>query len=249
MSAVEELGLTQPEGETPPVETEPAEQQASEFLGQYVGEGKKYNDVESLAKAYYNVEKHADIVKQENEEYRKELEQLKTKEKTIDEIMEAVGQQPPETPQPVVEQQMPDVTALVDKALAEKEQIKRLDEVRKQSQQSIVEAFGEDGAFKAVEAYIQGDPAKDNIVKTLAQTDPNGLVNLLKTVETQPASTINTTGVNTAPIRADNSGLEITWSQATEIRKNDPAAYKKIQNKINRSAAEAERLGIDYFAT
>lgn len=247
MSAVDELGLTQPEQvvvEQPVVEAP----KTDEFLGQFVGEGKKYGDVESLAKAYYNVEKHADIVKQENEEYRKELEQLKTKEKTIEEIMEAVGQQP----DPVVEQAqpvIPDVNALVDKALAEKEQARRLDEVRSKSKQSLVEAFGEEGAFKTVELYVKGDPAKDNIVKTLAQTDPVGLVNLLKTVE-QPASTVvNTTGVNTAPIRADSSGLEITWSQATEIRKSDPDAYKKIQNKINRSAAAAEKQGINYFAT
>lgn len=246
--AIETLGLTEPE-KVEEVVTESVETNEEGFLTQFVGDGKKYKDVESLAKAYHNIDKHAEIVKKENEEYRQELEALKAKEKTVEEIMAAVNDQP-EQVAPVVEAPQIDITSEVAKVLEQQELNKKLEATRNESKQKLVDAFGEEKVVDVVKNYIQGDPSRDQIVKTLTQTDPNGLVKLLEsTVSTEENSVVNTTGVTTKTMNTNTAGIEITWSQAKELRKENPELYKKIQGKIHRSAEAADKMGIDYYGT
>jgi hypothetical protein len=246
MEVIEKLGLDQPETVTP----QQTEAEREEFLNQFVGEGKKYKSVEDLAKAYYNIEKHTEIVKRENEEYRNKLQELQAKEKTVEEILEAVAEQPQvETPQPTIDPNQ--IEQLVTKTIEKKTQEQIEQEMRMKSKEKLLSAFGDSKtAVEKIKSYVGNDMRKQQIVDTLTATDPDGLVSLLggnKTVEHTPTIPTQPSTRNITPTNIHN--LEITWSQAKELRDKDPRAYKQMQSKIHASAAKAEEMGIDYFTT
>ena len=76
--------FVQPDASTPAPDKEP------DYLNLLVGEGKKYGDNASLAKAYANVEAHAKQVKDENADLRQQLATTASSTKTVDDILAAI---------------------------------------------------------------------------------------------------------------------------------------------------------------
>lgn len=58
--------------------------ETKDYLGELVGEGKKYKDVNELAKAYSHLDGHTKIIQNENREYRSLEKQYLEKQKTLE---------------------------------------------------------------------------------------------------------------------------------------------------------------------
>lgn len=252
----------EPKTDETPTEDDVSSEQTQEqqdYLSKLVGEEGKYKEPEELAKGYDHLEKHAKLLEKENRMYKERLEELNNTNKTVDDILAQLNQtNEKETPNMDTTNPESNVEELVYKALERKEKEKNEMSLRQKAKDKILEAFGNDQekANDAMSKYIGGDPARDNLVKEMSVTDPDGLVRLITPNEAQPESK-----PSFSPTESDNKaamqgspnpdGGMLTWSKAKEVMLNDPNTYysRGFRDKLNKSIAYAEENGIDFYSS
>lgn len=228
-----------------------------EYLSRLVGEGKKYKDVEELAKAYYNLNMFAETLKREKREIENEFNKEKERAKTIEEILELVKESgTQDVIKEPVEQQKEDIEKKIAKAIELKEQERMRKEMYNKTLQRLREEFGsEKQAFEYIQKYIGKDKNKQAVINQLGMTDPEGLIALIRPYATQKTDGVATpSGETSYRVNADTNktaGLPITWSEANKIRKEKPEVYYSgsFQSKLHQAASIAEARGIDFFNT
>lgn len=228
------------DGVTTPVTTQ--EPQTEDYLAQMVGEGKKYTSVEeaarALAKKAVNADSFIETLKTEKQQLESQYNELQTRNKSIDEIVQALRKPEPQTQTPA-----PEGTMSVDEIIAELE--KRNDQksaAQKRAEAisatwtalSSEEVFGDTEKAKvAVATYINGDVNRKALVDQMALADPKGLITLLKQNKEVVTFSENTSGKVTE-LGASPTG-KLTWDIAKKIRKDDPKLYhsKAFQNRMH----------------
>ena len=229
-----------------------------DYLSKLVGEEGKYKAPEELAKGYDHLEKHAKLLEKENQMYKERLEELDKTSKTIDDILIQLNSNERKEIQNM-DMTNPDssnVEELVYKALERKEREKNEMSLRQKAKDKILDAFDNDQtkANEAMTNYIGNDPAKDKLVKDMSITDPDGLVRLLTSIESNSPTKANfsPTESSNMSIATNNSSQDsgmLTWSKAKEVMLKDPNTYysRSFRDKLNKSIAYSEEIGIDFY--
>ena len=231
-------GATTPEknqGQTATTEsTEEGTGSNDSALGKVVGEGQKFSDTEKLAEAY----QHAD---QRIEELKLEVGKLNTEKAGVDDILAELRKQATtpvtaSTETPGVTQE--DIQKLVATQVQELQDSSVKSDKIKQTWGMLDESFGDRGAASAaVSAYIADDPAKKDLVNTMAVTDPAGLMKLIGKDPDKKTTTFtnNTGGTTNGELDLES---KLTWEAAQLVRKKDPRLYyshafrKRMQEEL-----------------
>lgn len=215
----------------------------SDPLAALVGEGKKYRDVNELAKGRLEADRFIEQLKFEKQEVLKELaaaEAKATTQRTLQEVIDALNQSKGGEP-PVNQTQVTpeDITRLVKQQVQEVEQVREQTNSRRSNRAKVNEAvlsrFDNDATSAA--KYI-GDRAKalglsTEQVAELSETSPTAFIAMLglNTPNSTPnTSAISRSNVNTAASAPVNSN-ERKLSYYQKVRKEMGAAkfFKNYQ--------------------
>lgn len=226
--------------------------QEQDYLQELVGEGKKFSTVDEAAKALAKKAVHADTfietLKKEKAELAQRLQEVETKTKTTEEIVELItrkafeeqpmiqtqSQAPVNTPGISVEDVDSRVAALMqERALAEKRKAQK-----ERTWLKLKEAFGSDEDVKlALFRYAGNNQEKREAVDKLGFTDPDALITVLKS-----SSDREIFSQQRSNERIGNTELKtrtLTWSKAKEIKKNDPVKYQSLKFQQDMQASVA----------
>jgi hypothetical protein len=240
--------------ESPAPEAEAVNEDAEEFLNNLVGEGKKYNSANDLAKAYHHINIHVDELKSDLDQYKGGKELLN---EVLDEIRNSNTEEstsisaPPQAPVET-RPQTEDVAKLVSDEFSRKE--KEAVEKRnvQDSFEKLTKIYGSESQAKAAVAKtISGDSHIKDTIDNLSLTSPDAMVKFITGIT--PAGTTvegNTPGVN-ASTGAPIAPTGLTWEQCRQIRKDDPRKYAspEFRQAMEAAANLAAAKGVDYFAT
>lgn len=227
-----------PEGGTPPSN--------EAFLEQYVGEGKKFKDVNELAKAYANADKFIPELKQD----------LQTTREFIAEELKKIAVRNAEPPAPNVEtggnQPAPvappkdegeDLDTRIAKALELRDTQSRFQKNASIVQDVLVEQLG--SVVKAAEAVVskaQELGLQPSEMKELAAKSPKAFLATMGLSDTRPMS--SSTPASSADVRIDNINngepKANTYAFYEKLRKSNPSLYGtlKIQQALMKDAME-----------
>jgi len=238
------------------------EQKADSFLAKYVGEGKKYKDVEELAKAYDNANNFIPTLKSDMDALKEfTLEQLKLRadannrqpnpdpdpnDETNKERQPAPNQAPPKEGEEKV-----DLDERIRQLMEERDETRKLSDNAKYAEEVMISNFGSKEA--AVEAVRQKAAELDVSPQWLADTafrSPKAFLTTMGITETKPRST-NTpnseSNINPRMVEQSFGGPKPnTYAWYDNIRKTDPKRYNSVQFQ-QQLMADAMRLGNDFF--
>lgn len=218
-------GATTP-NEEPQVPNTEKTPETVEELANWVGEGKKYKDVNELAKAYKNADQRIEELRLETQRLASEKAEVETKSRSVEEILEALKQPEPVQQAPVQTEKTPtvDIDSLLERKLLERDAATTKKQKVEATWAIMSDAFGDrTNAALAVKAYIGDDEGKKAVINSLAVSDPTGLLKLLgKDVEKKPVSF--TDGKSKLSAQVDLSS-ELTWETAQQVRRSDPKLY------------------------
>jgi hypothetical protein len=221
-----------------------------------VGEGKKYKTVEDLARGYLNADRRI-------EELKTDLGTIKSKDKSLDEIVSLLRNQSatptPSAEEPVVQPPKgaspENITETVEKVLTAREQANKARECQQKSLQLLTEKYGsQEAGLLIVKKVINGDAKMRDIVDDLSLSNPEAMMKFIvaNAPEDQPRGP-NTPGVAERPSAEAvvSSGKQLTWSVAQEVRRKDPKTYKspEFRKRLELAAAAAARRGVDFYTT
>ena len=222
------------------------EQSTPAYVDQLVGEGKKYNTLEALAKSRIDADNYIEQLKREQAEMREELNKRVSVEDAIQKFQRNTPSQPTEV----------QTTPAVAPALDEKTLVERIRQVsQSMNEEQRYNANVEAAAARLVELY--GDQEKANamvkakaaelgvsvkFLQDAAAQSPTGFFKLLD-VDKQPTATPGPThsDVNPRAFGAANPGVKPgTYAYYEEIRKSNPKQYftPAIQNQLMKDALE-----------
>lgn len=229
---------------------------ADSYLTRYVGAERKFKEPEELAKGYAN----ADLRINELNTQVKELEEKLAAYGDIDKFLAEDDPKPTPAnvaPVPNKDQQPPkttdvDINAIVESKLQAAEARKNAEINFAKSTNMLKEAFG-DKAQAALLQYVDGSKEVEKFVNTLAHTDPERLVRLVKQSYSEPGQKKSPTMI--AP-GADRHNMQqtvfdkgLTWSAAQELRRKDPKEYAKLRPQILKKVDEYASRGEDFYKT
>ncbi len=234
-----------------PKTTVDTNEQISSYRGLFVGEGKKFQSDEDLAKGKYEADQFIERLKQEAADLRKELGTRISLEEFMTKNLEKPSNQ---TPTSVVEQQTPNEI----KTVADYERI-ATDVYTKQqlnaqrvrnadiSSQKLKEAWG-DSYVQHLEKVSRDLGLGKDFLQDLAERSPDAFLQVVgagtqsRRVEniTPPASRVNS-AANLNP----KGGVrdEAFWDK---IKQTDPKMYFSAEG-YNRRHQDAQALGPSYF--
>lgn len=235
--------------------------QAKDWLGEYVGEGKKFKDVADLAKG----KAHSDAFIARLE---KEMEGLRTELNTrlkLEEFMDRMNsnnssQAASQTTQTAGSSNQfegtaqntispTDIEKVIEQRLQAREAEKAVQTNLEMTKSKLQAAFGENYVSE-LEARTQSLGLSKDFVNDLAKREPKALFALLNLNETPqrqapdvfaPRGSVNTGGLSQA------SSQEKTFKDYEKLRKENPAVYwsSQVQNEIHR---QAEKLGERFYS-
>jgi hypothetical protein len=213
------------------------------YIEQFVGEGKKYQDAEALAKAYAHAEGHIETVLGEKKELEVRYQALEAERKTIDDILAELDTRETPTPTPV-EATPPtpvaepvDVAVTVKNVLAEERAKDKAAELEAKAWETIDAAFeGRDNALKAMAEYIGNDESRKQLLGQMAIVDTEGMIARLKAAS-KPVETFTdqTVSEGSQPIPQE----QFTWSYCRKIRQDDPKLYNSMEFQRRMHEAQA----------
>lgn len=208
---------------------ETPEAKVDEHISQLVGEGKKYANVDALAKAYLNADGFIETLKKEKRDIEAERDMLKTSRKTIEEVIEAVRQ--PQTIQredgkvETASIKPEDVKSLVDQEFARRSAEARAEEAKKVVWTKLSEVFGDEAKAKAaIKSYAGDDKARLKLLDTMALTDLDGMVKILKD-HTPVEETVVSPTQHPQRLTSEEVPQGLTWSKCEKLRKDNPKMY------------------------
>lgn len=114
------------------------------------------------------------------------------------------------------------------------------------------DAVAKYGSAKVVgehlQAYIGGDKGRQALVQTIMETDPSSLLKILPDVESSKG--FSPTG-GTAATTAPTTYTGMTWTEALQVRKENPGLFKSpaYTRKIMQARADARKVGVDFDKT
>jgi len=251
---------------TPVAEATPADQAPSDFLSQYVGEGKKYANEQELAKAHAHAQEHIKKLETENSSYAEDL--VKTNERSekleskVEDIVTRLGKESTTTdttpaPQPTVAD-APSVTPddLDSRVAAALQNIhtaqQKADNVKKSSDLLQAE-FGADKLPEIIKTVVAGNPTKQKLIDQLAEQSPEEVLNYIKAI--RPAEAVPKTDSVTlkAPTQSPKdftSELQPdTWGYYQDLRRKNPREYEKQRLRLNTLVKKYKSEGRDFFKT
>ena len=207
------------------------EPQTENYLADMVGEGKKYTTIDeaaqALAKKAVNADQFIETLKTEKQELETQYQELQTRNRSIDEIVNALKQPEPQAPaQQGQAPDIPDIDGLVDQKLkAYQEAESNAAKIRSTwDKLGSADVFGDiDKAKVAVAQYIGNDPVKKQLVDQMALADPEGLIVLLN--KKQPVVTFSDNGSQRSTETTSDFQGKLTWDEADKIRKENPTLY------------------------
>ena len=234
-----------------PTTNEPTDDQ-SQFLGQLVGEGKKYSTPEELAKAYFNANGFIDHLKTESGQLREELDKymtlediLKTQQVTkqkAPEVVDPVETPPVEAPKVGVEAEE-DLGAKVRKILNEENETRTVTANLDKVTARIMDVYGDaDKAGAEVSRKAAELGLSTQFLLDVAAKSPKAFYDLVGLTEVKPTPTSGPKGdINTSALRSSNPGnaKPNTYAYFEVIRKENPRAYfsAKLQNEMFKQAS------------
>jgi len=229
-------------GETTPTDS---------FLEKYVGEGKKFKDVEALAKAYENADTHIPRLEGDLRDTR---EFIASK---LDEIAQRQSQTPigqtdetrsNPTPAPVTPPNAggEDLDTRIKKILEQTSAESKAKNNAEFAQDILVERHGSvEAAIEAVQAKARELGVAPSYLRDMAHQSPSALFGLMgidpavkPTSRTTPAPSSD---VNPQALSASNPGVKPgTYGYYEQLRKSDPKKYwsPSTQLEIMRKAQE-----------
>lgn len=220
------------------------------YVEALVGEGKKFKDLEALAKSKLEADRHI-------KDLSDTIADLKSKGNTYQEILEILKKTPVEAPaSSSTANTEVDIDKLVDSKFEAKELARLAAENTDKSLADLYEAYGSEAKGKqALKKAAGGDKAIQSMLTLLGSKNPDAFVKYVKSQVAIDSTTpsVSTPGfeVTTSPsvVSTDSGGL--TWTKAKEIRKTDPKRYNSpaFRKQLNDAAALSEKRGKDFYAT
>lgn len=240
------MGLTDQVNENP----------ADNAIDALVGEGKKYKDANELARAYTNANMHIN-------ELRDDLDGMRRNDGLLNEVLEEVKRQPSERAEPddnaasAAPSMTKEEVANIARAAINETTVQQTAEQNMQRSLTMLDQHygGRDGTANALKE-LSSDPQTKDLIDSMANTNPELLYRTVTGAQEAPKHTpSNTPGVQvSASSRPPATNVDISWSEAQRLRKGDVkerAVYNSVEfrQRMERSSADAEAKGIDYFAT
>jgi hypothetical protein len=221
--------------------TPPETQGSGEIVSALVGDGQKYKTVDELAKAYLHADTFIQQLKEENQKYREQAAAAKS----IDDVLERLQQaQQPEPVTPVKAEQ-PDISALVEQTLAQREAKKAQEANLLEADRLMKERHGERATelFKAKAST----PELKKLYVDLASRSPQDFVALFGEPQAsgssiQTGSSVNT--VNVASHGMNRENVEGTKEWFSKMRKDEPQKFysSAMQVRFSRAATDNPKL-------
>jgi len=217
--------------------------QEGEFLQRLVGEGKKYKSTEEVAKAYVHAVEFIDQLKEQQRNHEAELQNLRE----IAKLKENLEQKVERLEQVAKSSEViaPELVAkLVNETLDKRSFETKAKENKKLAWDKLTEIYGDLNAAKnAVTQYVGGNDHKKDFVNQSAVTDPESLVELIKSkipVKTPQGVDQNIENGTVPDVDFEKQVEGLTWSKAQEIKKKDPKLYRsmKFQLKLHEAAGK-----------
>jgi hypothetical protein len=220
----------------------------ADFLAEYVGEGKKFKDVNELAKAYANADKFIPELKNDLQTTREfiatKLEEIAERNK-----VEPIGQtveprEPNPSPAAPPNATEADLETRIAKALEERDEVSRLRANAKIAEDGLILHFGEqDKAVEAVRQKALEMGVEPNFLKEMAYKSPKAFFNLMG-VNPEEAPRSNSTPNPSADVNPRVLGLgqpkPNSYEYFDQLRKSDPKLYwsPRTQAEMHRAAQE-----------
>lgn len=223
------------------------------YLDQLVGEGKKYRDVEELAKGTFHANNFIEVLKKEKEQMQEQLQQSQTiadllnfaPQQTTNQSESTLIAAPVETPKEDVKVQERNVEEIVQELLERKNQ----EQNQRIAYQKVLDYFGKDEQ-KAGE-YIRQKSADLGLPVSwfddVARKNPNALVSILGIDKpSSPTPQLNPT-INPAAVGTFQAGEQVKdHAYYQKLRRENPRLYNspQIQQEKERSILS---LGMDRY--
>ena len=240
-------------GETTPTESTDDNKSTDGYLQSLVGEGKKYSDVEQLAKAYANADPYITELRGKVEE----LEAAVAKSKTVEDIIsklkpgdEGVTQETVATPQ----EKPTDLDAWYEeKKRAEqiesekKEEADRIRETQNKSWSTLAESMCDGDLEKAkqlVGKVVGDDSNLINVVNQLGSYSPDKFVGFIKSQLPEEEAVTFIDDVDKI-ISAVQTSQGLTWSACKKVKQDNPRLYRS--QSFQMKMQEAETANANFF--
>jgi hypothetical protein len=220
--------------DVPPAEAKTADPGTSSLVNELVGPGKKFKDLDALAKSKLESDAFIKQVQAENEGLRKDLE----KRLKAEEALEALRNQP-QTQEPAQPAAVPDqksISEIVRQEMSEAEKAKAFEKNVLEANDYIIKKVG---SKEAAVKFIQEKATELGVQKEwlfdMAGRSPKALYNLLgvqpEVKPAQPSPVIQKSSINTSAPPAD---APKTKAHFEELRRTNPSQYwdSKTQNEI-----------------
>lgn len=241
---------------------EPIVDPNKDWLGEYVGEGKKFRDAADLAKGKAHSDAFISRLQQETEGLRKELSTRIKLEEFMDRMnsqntsganqaTQTAGQGNQSDGTASSATSSTDIEEIIEQRLAAREAENRSRQNLDIAKQRLQEAFGDNYSTELVSRTEALGLSKE-FVANLAKTQPKALFALLGLDGQQqskgndglfnaPRGSVNTSGLG------QGTSSEKNWAYYEKIRKQNPATYwsTTVQNEIHKQAG---KLGERFYS-
>ena len=233
-----------------------------DYLAEFVGPGKKYDDPKKLAKSYAHANLHIQELTEELEEARNKAEEDK---KLLSELVAGLKNpsQPRNDDPPSNQEEAGNPGAVnedivlkaVDKALFDREKKKSAQENTDTALTMLTTFYGsKEEALKSVAKVVNNDPLMKKMVNELAAHNPNAAYKLITGEQPKPQEHINTPGagvVVSAGANTKPTPHQMTWSSCRKLKKEKPLEYNSVafRAKITEAATAYAAAGMDFYKT
>lgn len=223
-----------------------------EFLPNLVGEGKKFKDLESLAKSKWESDNYIKILEQRADQMREDFIELQKEANARANLSDLVGQlqakqtpphEPLEMKKPVEPQiDMKKIDEMFSAKLDARDRVQTQTQNFNSVQAKMKEKWGSQYASTLQEQMDQLGLTKDD-VNELAQNRPQLLIKTLGLDEVAPRNNLFQSPPS-SQMRSDNfkpsASNKRTWTYYQDLRKKDPLAFydPKISVQMQRDAIE-----------
>lgn len=222
------------------------------YLEALVGEGKKFQDQEALARGKWEADRHSARLESELAEAREKIQEAKTVEDLLAKIQANQSQRPSE---PVAHQPAEpaalapqDVQELIRQEVSKAEALKSATSNISQVADKLTEHFGsESAANQAVKAKANELGVPLEWLQDAAARSPKAFFTTMGLDLTATPSAPGPThgDVNPRALERNSTSVKVgTYKYYEEIRKSDPRLWQKLQPQIHKEALEK---GADFF--
>lgn len=226
------------------------DQEPESFYAELVGEGKKFQDNEALAKGKWHSDRHARRLEEELEQTRQELQRRLTAEDLVKQLQTANAantRNDDRDPEDKVE--LPDLSHLKGEVLTEVQRLLKEQQTQSQAERNVAKvtetlqtAWGSNFKSKLAARARELDLDQDYLA-SLAQSKPDTFLKIVLPKDSLSNDYVPTTSSTRTTVSASGERNKAYYDK---IRKENPKLYysKQIQAQEHRDAI---RLGRAFF--